>query len=390
MLSILLALILWFNISGTQSAEVQKSFPVKLQTSMTAAGMLVLGQGQQTVEVNIKGPKREVATVRVENIQAKLNLLGFTDSGQYLVPVSVEGLPQTVSVGVEPQQVFVTLEKQVKKGLVPVLVNGERVQDNLKFQAALKDQSPVEVSGLQREVARVARIEARPDMSGITEALETQRPANLIAVDASGMEVPNINLTPQTLPTVIRVFRLPPFKEVPVQPKFSGRVPDGYTFSVSIDPDTIRVRGPQEQHQSWEEVITAPIDLSGQIEPFTVQAQLVKPPGAESLDRDYITVTVNVTELWTERMFSKVKLDHWHLAANLEALPAVQEVTFRLSGPKLILDKFNPDNLVAHLELENLGPGTHALPVRFTKPRGLEVVSVEPDRLEISISEKKP
>lgn len=389
-LALILAIALWYNIAGTQSVEEQKAFTVRLESSPPAPDMQVLNQPQQTIEVKVAGRRGDVAALRAEEIQARLELEGYRESGQYPVPVKITGIDPPLRYEVSQQTVTVTLEKQIKKDFLPILVNAERVTDNLKFQAALKDKVPVAVSGLQREVSKVVRVEARLDMSGIAEAAETQRDANLVAMDATGAEVANVILVPRSLPAVIRVFRLPPSKEVPVQPKFSGRVQDGYTFSVSVEPTTVKVRGPQERHKDWVEVATAPIDLNGQKDPFTVQAPLLKPDGADSVDREYVTVTVNVVELWADRVFSRVKLNLWHLAANLEAQLGTPEVTVRVNGPKLLLDKFNPEALAAHVELENLGPGKHLVPVLFNKPPGLEVLSITPERVEVQITEKKP
>lgn len=388
LLSIILALILWFNISGTQSVEEQKAFSVRLEPSPVAQDMQILGQSHQVVEVRVSGPRRDVAGIHPEGLRAVLDLQGFTESGQVAVPVTVLGLPASVNHTVSPAQVTVTLEKQVRKEFIPILINGERLTDNLKFQAALQNRAAVAVSGLQREVSKVVRVEARLDLTGVTET--TERAANLVAVDAAGAEVANVNLNPRALTAVIRVFRLPPFKEVPVQPKFSGRVADGYTIRVSVDPTTVKVRGPQEKHGSWSEVATRPIDLTGQTQPFTVQAALIRPEGADSVDREYVTVTVDVVEQWVDRVFARVRLNLWHLAANLEAQPSVPEVTLRVSGPKLLLDKFNPDTLAVHVELENRGPGKHVLPVQYNKPQGLEVLALTPERVEVQITEKKP
>lgn len=385
-LSIILALVLWFNISRTRSVQEEKSFSVRLQPPAAAPGMQVLVQPQQSVEVKVRGPKRDLAGIRAEDLQARLELQDYTESGQYPVPVKVCCFPASLTYSVSPGQVLVTLEKQVKKEFAPTLKESEQVRDNVKFQAVLKDKGNVEVSGLQRDVNRVVRVEARVDL--VTGGETAERQASLVPVDAAGAEVPNVDLNPRSLTAEVRAIQLPPAREVPVQPKFSGRVPDGYTFSVSVDPSTVKVRGPREHHRDWGEVATAPIDLNGVTGPFTVQASLIKPPGANSMDREYVTVTVNVTEQRTDRVFQKVKLKLWHLAANLEAQRTVQEVSVRLYGPRLTLETFNPESLDLHLELENLGPGRYLLPVRFTRPSGLEVLAVEPGTVEVVILEK--
>lgn len=389
-LSIVLAIILWAQISGAQSVEGTRTLNVRLEQVNRAPDIEIMPAPAMPAEVRVtlRGPRRLLDRVQPAQLSAWVDLQGLILTGPVTIPVKVSGLPEGVTpVSLDPPAVTLVLERLVSKTLPASLADTERIVGDVRYTWDWVSPPQVRVTGRERLVAAVQRVEGRVDLSQVQQGGEVQVALRALASD--GAEVQGVTLSPATAPVKVSVQRLPPAREVPVRPKFVGSLPPGYTFSVTVDPAVVKVRGPAERHKEWTEVATEPIPLTGQRAPFTVQVGLVPPPGAVRLDQDRVTVAVQVAEVREERTLRDVPLEVWHLAANLEARPSVPAVSVRLLGPKRILDALDPTRLAAHLEAQDLGPGRHQVPVRINRPEGVEVLGIDPPAVELVITEKK-
>lgn len=385
LLSLLLAFILWVQITDARSADVTRRLTAVPLRAENVGPDLVLQapQALPPVDVTLQGPARDVERVQPGDLAAVLDLAGLGPGQMHTVRVQVRGLAPTVSYTVEPNVVSVFLEQRVTRPARVTLAQPEIVQGDQKYVLRLaRDQ--VQIAGLRPNVDRVARVEAVVDAASLDGAGE--REASLSAVDASGAEVQGVTLDPARVPVEVSVVRLPPARDVPVHPRFAGSLPDGYTFSVSVTPSTVKVRGPRERHAGWQEVATEPIDLSGQTRPFAVQVGLILPQGAESMDYQFATVSVNVTELRTERVLTDQPLAIRGLGPGVTARAAVEGVTVRLYGPKLALDRLDPAVLDVRVDASGRGPGRYLLEVQYDTPPGITVLSVNPSAVEVVIS----
>lgn len=385
LLSLLLAVILWVQITDMRSADVTRRIvAVPLQVEGIGPDLVLQApQSLPPVDVTLQGPARDVERVQPGDLFAFLNLAGLGPGQMHSVRVQVRGVPPSVSYTVEPNVVSVFLEQRVSRTAPLTLARPEIVRGDEKFVLRLQ-QETVRLNGLRPDVDRVARVEAAVDPRSLEG--EGSREAAVVALDASGAEVRGVTVVPARVPVEVSVVRLPPARDVPVHPRFVGSLPDGYTFSVSVSPATVKVRGPRERQAAWQEVATEPINLNGQTRPFAVQVGLILPQGAESMDYRSATVTVNITELQTERVLTDQPLQVRGVGDGLSARPAVSGVTVRLYGPKLALDRLDPAALGLHVDASGRGPGRYLLDVQYTAPPGIEVLSVAPSAVEVILS----
>lgn len=386
-LSLVLALMMWIQVTGDQTQPENRPLPgVPLAVLNEAPALRQLGAGlPATVAVDLSGPRRDLRRLRVEDIRASVDLANLKP-GVHTVRLDLQGVPPGVRAVPKPEVVTVRLERYEERTMPITLSERERVIADRRYVIELKETN-ISVAGLAPEVSRVVQVVARPDLSGITET--TTRIVALRGLDASGADVDTVQLTPTQVEMKIDVVRLPPPKAVQVRPIWKDNPPEGYGISDATlaEPAVINVRGPQERHAQWTEIMTTPISLQGQTRPFKVQVGLVKPPGVEMMDTEVVTVTVDIVELRMERVL-KLPVSVHNLASNLELEATVPEVTLRIYGTKRQLDAMDPLALALRVDAENRGPGKHQLPIRFNPREGIEVF-VEPQSIELSIKEKR-
>lgn len=382
-LSLILAFVLWLNVTSDRVTLARKTFQLPVKVENLGPDLQLQSPERQLIEITLNGPKRDLDRIGEQDLEPYVDLNGL-EPGYYPLPVKLRNqLPEGVAVDVSPNVVYVRIERHVVKSVPVVLPRSEIYRDQVKYVLELEE-STTTLTGQQSLVDRVVRVEARVDVTNAQNG-ET-RTAHLVALDAGGAEVTGIGVTPATLPVDITVVQLPPAKQVPVRPKFTGSLPDGYTFSVSVTPATVRVRGPRDRHDQWQEVATEPIDLTDQTKPFIYQVALVKPDGAESIDAEVATVSINITEQIVDRTYTDLPVGLWHLASNLQAQLAAQTATVRIRGTKRFLDTFDPSGLSLHIDAQDLGPGKHLVPIRYNKPEQVEILSVDPSAIEVTIT----
>ncbi|MCG0239977.1 MAG: hypothetical protein L6E13_12555 [Firmicutes bacterium] len=384
LLSVLLAFILWLNVTSDRVTTATRIYQLPVTVENLGEDLQVLPPERPMVEVSLTGPKPELDRIREEDLQPYVDATGL-EPGYYPLPVKLRArLPAGVTARLSPDVVYLRIERYVAKEVPVVLPQPEIYQDEVKYVLELQVKTAT-LSGQQSLVDRVARVEARADVTGAQSG--EVRQAHLVALDSTGNEVTGIGITPATVPVKVTVVQLPPAKAVPVRPRFTGALPEGYTYSVTVSPATVLVRGPRDRHPKWTEVVTEPIDLTGQTRSFIYQVGLVKPEGAESMDAQVATVTVHITEEVTERTFRDLPVGIWHLGPGLQAELAVDRATVRVRGPRRVLDQFDPASFALRVEARDLGPGRHLLPVRYNRPEEVQVLAVEPAAVEVTVSQ---
>src|SRR5205085_1466370 len=150
----------------------------------------------------------------------------------------------------------------------------------------------------------VANLVARADVTGL-------RPGDRVArlFEAVRMDLPEdvriIEVMPRSvtlhLETVVE-------RDVPVEARFEGELPEGFRrLSVTVNPERVRVRGPESHVDAVEKAFTETISLSDLRENRTFQQVAVDIPDHKVTPLDAsVAVSVGVAEEQSERRFTNV------------------------------------------------------------------------------------
>jgi YbbR domain-containing protein len=180
-------------------------------------------------------------------------------------------------------------------------------------------------------------------------------------------------------------------RRVPVQATRTGRQPQGFMVSgpMSVDPESVLVRGPREVVMELVEVSTIPLDFNGRSRPIHEKIGLVH---AESLAFDPAEVTVSADVERTRQLVIEgipVVVSNAR-GYRVELEPTVGAVT--LMGPKSRLDmveKLNqngdPTGVTIELDAAGLGPGTHPRAARVDLTEALRLIAVSPPEFTLTL-----
>jgi len=189
-------------------------------------------------------------------------------------------------------------------------------------------------------------------------------------------------------------------KELPVRPILEGALPAGITMkSVTPEPATISISGPEGILKEEEFVKTKPLDISSLKTSDSIQVTLdLKPAIADLIGEPAVTVHLQVLENKVEQLVTDIPVLFSRKQGEMYSLnPAT--VSVKAEFPlKLINEKTDLNNLfTARVDLDDLASASHALLVKVTIPgnnpkyKGIRIMEVSPEtvRLEISQSGRK-
>jgi YbbR domain-containing protein len=181
-------------------------------------------------------------------------------------------------------------------------------------------------------------------------------------------------------------------KELPIKPLLVGRVDKDYRLeSVTADPPTLEISGPQSILAQEESLNTNPIDISGLKQSTVKQVSLaLKPAIADLIGEPVVAVRLNVVELKREMEFVNIPIEF-----DTEG-GSQQQTIYRLLPPTVTVTAELPQAMVnstdnirdlfhANVTPETLQVGSQSLEVHLESPPEANILSMEPETVSLQI-----
>lgn len=166
-LSLLIAVLLWIYVTGTEGVTVEKEFRgVKVIFTGTeelteANGLMVTGSDVNTVNLTLSGLRRDIARISEKNLSVTVNLSGVKSEGYYALLYTInypEGIKDDdfSSVRGTPETVAVTIDRlsskkvDVRGSFTGSVAEGYLAQDKISF-----DPLTIRISGPKALVEQV-------------------------------------------------------------------------------------------------------------------------------------------------------------------------------------------------------------------------------------------
>ncbi|WP_309571310.1 CdaR family protein [Deinococcus sp.] len=284
LLSLMIALTLWFLATSTRRANVEQGFDVPVTVRDTTGGR---GEGTRafsdlnpgTVRVTLSGRPDRLRELRPESIEAIVDVTGQPE-GSFNRPVTVTAPSGTSVTRRTPDRVQGFVDTQVVRTL-PVTLGVASPTDN-SLPRYVVTPTDATVRGPGRVVTTVQRLVTSPALVPAGSERETR----LIALNEAGDPVDGVVVKPDTV-TVRRLDTgVLPIKTLRVV--LNDPPPTLKVVSASVQPSTVRVVAAPELLGRLREV-------SGRTEyhvgTYTAPVSLTVPAGGQALD----TVTVSLT-----------------------------------------------------------------------------------------------
>jgi YbbR domain-containing protein len=160
-------------------------------------------------------------------------------------------------------------------------------------------------------------------------------------------------LTVRGLPDGLRLAKVEPdkvqvtldlirSKDVPVEPRFAGSLPDGFKLAgARVDPDVVTVTGPESVVNKIEKVTTTTVSLNNQTKTFHEDVDVIATDNVFVPTRPTVHVTIE-ENVGTKSFTVPVAVE-----GGAGGEPESQTVTVTLKGPLSVLGAIKPTDITA-------------------------------------------
>jgi YbbR domain-containing protein len=265
-----------------------------------------------------------------------------------------------------------------------VTVKLDTVPDGVSVGPEQVDPESVTVRGASSRVQSVAQVVARVPIDA--SALNVDRSFDLVAVDANGNTVPNVELDPERVRVRIAVARQLATRSLPVVPNLSGAPATGYRItSVRVEPLIVTVSGEEAVVSHLDNAPTEPIDINGRTSDLEAEVSLDLPDGVSVTGSDSVRVMLSIAEETGSATY-QVAIELGATNAGLDYALADHQATVILSGPTTLLQNLDAALLRATANVGGLSVGSHAVSLALEPPDGLTLVAITPQQVSVVVS----
>ncbi len=358
--SIALATVVWYVAWSGQNPVQEKNFPDRIPVQFqTDQDLIVVSPESATALVTIRAPQSVWNVLEPEDIGVMADLTNMQPGSH---TVALKGMLSEARHGsvvdIQPSQITVEIARRAEQ---LVNVNVIKITEPPPgFMASFTaSDATTKVVGPEDVVKTVVAAQARIDLQDQQNSFSHL--VKLIAVDADGNTVNNVQLTPAEITLNVNIQPRPDVTELSVVPQLTGDLPTGYyRRSYSWDPKTVAVRGDRATVDALNGVVnTEPIDLTGKTSSFSQLAKLALPTGVTLPDPVEITVNVDIEPILGSREFPAVPVQPQGLDLTDYSITLHPDhVSVIVNGPESILDTLSDTDITIIAPLNGLPAGT--------------------------------
>jgi len=387
---IVAAFALWLYVTNVENNQNSQpiSVPVTLvgEENVTSQKLKILPPSQPyTVTLHVKGSLSDIA-IGKEQFKVVADLSEFQFSkGTKNIPVRIERQPANVSVlNSEGLYVSVSFDSLVEKTFpVKININGKVKDGYYAPQNYYINPNDVVVSGAAKFVNQVTSVETTIDLKSAEKDLGFK--LALKALDSSGKEVKNVDISPSFVDVSIAVKKI---KTVNINVKTTGNVSGDLALkSLQLVPEKVDIAG-GDIINDITSLDTEPIDLSTLTPNKTVLLKIIVPDGVILTNSDG---TVKVKALMDKMIQKNFSLDIGVRNLNDSYTAALnnQKVSLIISGPESKLTSLTDTDFNCNIDLNSIvTEGDHTVPISLTIPDGITKISQNPQSIIVNIKKK--
>ena len=384
--SILLALLIWAYIMINEYPVTETSFTVPVEMRNLSSELAIPDVTRQ-VTVRVQADSSVIKDLSRSSLTAYVDFSGVT-TGEATLPVKCE-LPENVTfVSVSPETLTFTLEELVSREFtVEAQIVGQPAEDHSLLDPVL-DPTVITLYGSEANLAQVARVAVTANVDGLQENF-SQRLTVDVFTD-NGVNISDLfDYSPETVAMLVPVIYSQPEKSLAVTANLVGTPALGYQVSrVIVEPSTVRAFGDFDLLESLYYLSTEAIDISGLKKNATYTASIEHSPNI-TLAQETVTIVVQVEPVDTAE-YTKNIIYVQNLADGFECTPPAVNLNILVSGPTNSVDTVEAD-IVPYVDAAAVAaPGEYELPVRVELPAKINLMSVTPATVTVTVTGPAP
>lgn len=387
LLSLIIAIGLWFVVINTQNPEETRSFTINTQVinyeSVTAAGLTAVNLDEieaSRVVVKVRGPRLALdrlgtnpdITAKVD--MSKIDLSLAPGTVKCSVDVSLRDSADSVQIdSVSKREVQVVLEELVSKIMpVEIVTNGDSAEGFTIISDNITP-SEVTVSGAATEVEKVVSVKGTVDVT----AMETDKDieTELFAYDAAGNKVETVTLSSDRAAAGLKAHVS---MRLPVKVNVEGEPRSGYTVDdILCAPSDIYITGSPDVLDTIESLELPAVDITDRV--GTVQSVFyldnILPEGIKTADgAERIVVDVYIVpETAADMEVPGSSIDITGVNDEFSYEIVNESITIPVRGSSSAISAATGGDISVSVDVSGLAEGEHRLIPSVKLPEGLSL-----------------
>lgn len=314
-LSLLVALLLWFYVMDTKNPDVSTvlsglNVQVKGVSALTEAGLIITEGNTPTVDVKVVGKRNDVYSANRNTVTAVVDVSTITVPGEYDLKYAASAENKNLTVSRITPTVSMTIDRVATKSVpVDLQLQGELAEGYVQGDYSLSSDA-VTVEGPERILAEIDRAVAVYDMTDATANVETV--LNYTLVDEAGepVDMTFITLREPTLEFEMQVHQS---GEIPLSVDV---IPYGFITADMVDceiePDSVKVSGASDVVSSINQINLGSISVKQLLEDNVTEVTLpIILPNGVTTDNTETYARVVITFKGLRQMMFSVDADRF-------------------------------------------------------------------------------
>ena len=229
------------------------------------------------------------------------------------------------------------------------------------------------------------------DMSAVIDLRNARPGRRLFHLTSTQIRVPYgldvVQVAPATLPIA---FENSAIRIVQVRPSLDGQPAPGYEVgSVTADPATVEVIGPEGSLRGLDEAMTEPVSIADASRPLREVVTIgVADPSIRLRSPQTTTVTVQIIPGGTSRTFSNVPVTVRNLDNGLRGRVTPASLTVTLHGTRGVIRDLSLQLVAAEVDATGRQPGEHQVDVEVHSVEGVTIDDVTPRAVRLRITKQ--
>ena len=374
-ISILVAIALWVYVDVDKAPDTTKTLrdiPVEFSgesTTLADKSLMLLSGYDTTVDLTVKGPKRELVKITKDNVRLVASTSSIDSVGVHTLrwdPVYPDGV-QSSALTVDwasKYKVTVTVgELYTKEVPVECTVTGEVAEGYFTGDTVL-DPTVLTLRGQRDDLLNVAYAKLTVDISGATRSVIETESVQLYDNDGNPVDNSSIRTNASLIQAKVPVLTT---KEVSLTVDLAG-VPGmaGQSIKTDISPTSVRLIGEADVLENINEIVLATLYIED-LEMWQQNSYVVTPPDGTWLANSNEVATVEITmEGIEEKTMVVDSFSYTNVPEGLYAAVA-GELDVRLWGLSEELEAMDVTALTATADLSGITDiGSYRVPATVT------------------------
>ena len=384
--ALLLALAMWFYVSEAQNTTIERVLDVPLEFKNLPEDTAV-SESPASIRVRVLGERDIVGDLLARDMKVFVDMKNAS-IGQNMGKVQTEKPNKITIVSVYPVEVAVELEHVIEvQKPVEVLYSTEKPAVGYRPLDAVLNPSQVVISGPQSKIEAIDSVYVNAAISGLMANYAESLP--IYVRDAAGNSLNSwLTIEPATVEVLVPIVTNAAYKLAPISASISGEPADGYMVTrIIINPDIVGVYGEQAKLDAVSYVYTAPVNIARAKDDVSMKVGLVSAEGLNLSIENTITVLVKIEKI-TERTLDNILISLENQDDDYAYKLGQNVAKVKITGPESVVEALQANQITIEADAGGLKPGNYDLYLNGIMPSGISSMKIEPQTVQLQITNK--